>query len=199
MTDRLLAGGGVLLRRITAWWSADGVASAAGRIIGTLLAVAAGGGVLLAAPALWWPFAAGWLLACWYAKPSTACECGEDPVDWLPALHAHLAGLFGKHLDVLAPALGITVEDLTAWCKAEGIDIRKVRVGARVRRGLRAQDLPPLPNPSPAPSDAGVAPGQTGNGNSNALAWIIPDPDGNPNRFAVHHAQTTHERERIPS
>jgi hypothetical protein len=178
MTGRLLTGGGALLTRITTWWTADGIRSGIARIIGTLLAIAAGGGVLLAAPGLWWPLAAGWLIACWYAKPALA-ETAEqdDPGEFLRILHQLLADRKGAHLVEIAehftgdPAATGVVREL---CASAGIPIADgVRVGRKVSTGIRTRDLPPLPDHSPDGPVGVVAAGQDSNNNSNTVARVV--------------------------
>ncbi|WP_030267930.1 hypothetical protein [Streptomyces sp. NRRL B-24484] len=197
MAGRLLTGGGVLLRRVGAWWTADGVMSGAARVIGTLFAVLAGGGLLLGAPALWWPLALGWLIASWYAQPAPAPATEQaDPGEFLRILHQLLADRTGIHLAEVAEHLTGDPEQTAAvreLCTLAAVPInRGVRVKGRgVSTGIRAKDLPPLPTAAPDPAAGVVAAGQPSNSNSNAIAWIVQKPGGEPTEFAVEHARQT--------
>lgn len=198
MTGRLLTGGGALLTRITTWWTADGVRSGIARIIGTLLATATGTGVLLAAPGLWWPLAAGWLIASWYAKPAAAAEQAEqdDPGEFLRLLHQLLADRTGAHLAEVAehltgdPAATAIVREL---CEAADVPItRGVRVRGRgVSTGIRTQDLPPLPDPDPTAPVGVVAPGQSSNSNSNTVARVVRRTDDGQDSYGVEWDDAT--------
>jgi hypothetical protein len=172
--------------------------SGGARIIGTLLAAAAAGGLLLAAPALWWPLALGWLVACWYTTPPAAedGQPGTDPAEFLRLVHRLAEGRkAGVHLAEIAQALTgsptatATVREL---CETVGIPISPgVRVKGRgVSTGVKTVDLPPLPGPSPDGPVGVVVAGQSEQQQQqHALAWIIPDPSGDPHRYALKYPQ----------
>ncbi|MET9617540.1 hypothetical protein [Kitasatospora indigofera] len=202
MTGRLLAGGGVLLHRVTAWWGRDGVQSGIARVIGTILGVAFALGMLAAAPVLWWPLAAGWLVASWACTPAnltaTAAAVEEDHGAFLASLHLFIGAEKGVHLAQLAAGLlgeETATDRIREMCEAAGVPItRGVRVKDRgVSTGIRRDQLPPLPPRLLQSLTAGVAAGQheqqqqqhtSGEGSREGF-WIKDDP-GNPARAEIH-------------
>ncbi|MGW6915552.1 hypothetical protein ACWGB8_17295 [Kitasatospora sp. NPDC054939] len=203
MTGRLLAGGGVLLHRVTAWWARDGVKSGIARVIGTILGVAFAAGMLAAAPVLWWPLAAGWLITSWCTTPAAAeaPEAGpseEETTAFLATLHLIIGGEKGAHLAQLAAAIlgdETATDRIREMCTAAGVPInRGVRVRDRgVSTGVRRDDLPPLPPTALQPLLAGVAAGQSeqqqqqhASGEGPRKGFSIIDDPANPARSAVH-------------
>lgn len=195
MTGRLLAGGGVLLRRVTTWWAQDGVQSGIARVIGTLLSVLVGGGILLAAPVLWWPLALVWLIACWCVRPATdAAEDDDpeaDPEAFLAGLHTLIGDQKGLHLAQIAAGLlgdETATDRVRELCAAASVPInRGVRVKGRgVSTGVRRDALPPLPAPSPGAPVAVVAAGQDEQQQQQHGYVTLPDRNGNPQRHEIH-------------
>lgn len=190
--NRALTGGSVLLRKVTTWWAADGVKSGIARVIGTLLGLAFGGGVLLTSPALWWPLAAGWLIACWYAKPAAPAE--PDPINpsaFLAALHQLIGQEKGLHLAQIAANLLGDENDtarVRALCQAAGVPInRGVRIKDRgVSTGIRRDALPPLPTPSESGTVGVVAAGHDEQQQQQHGFVTLPDPGGNPRIHKIH-------------
>ncbi|MGW6913727.1 hypothetical protein ACWGB8_07895 [Kitasatospora sp. NPDC054939] len=203
MTGRALAGGGVLLHRVTDWWARDGIKSGIARIIGTVSGAAFAAGMLAAAPVLWWPLAAGWLIASWCATPPAAetaedGPAGKDATAFLAALHLTIGTEKGLHLAQLAAAIlgdETATDRIRALCKAAGVPVnRGVRVKDRgVSTGVRREDLPPLPPAALQPLLAGVAAGQTEQqqqqqsaGEGPREGYLIKDDPGDPARSDVH-------------
>lgn len=196
MTGRTVVGGGVLLRRLAAWWTAEGVKAAACRLLGTFAAAGFVIGLLLAAPVLWWPLAAGWLIASWCTSPAAAETDQEveetaeedeqtDPVAIPTAVDAHrltarlAAGGTSVLLTRLAAELAAQHPDWVPSTKA----VRDLLATAsiRVREGVRTPDgngpgvhhhdapptLPPPGEPLPAGVVGDVGAGRSANANAN--------------------------------
>ncbi|WP_405019571.1 hypothetical protein OHV05_24545 [Kitasatospora sp. NBC_00070] len=190
----------MLLHRVTAWWAADGVKSGIARIIGTLLAAAFGAGMLLAAPGLWWPLAAVWLIASWFATPAAVAEDEaeeeeNDPGAFLASLHHLIGDQKGVHLaQIAAELLGdeTATDRVREQCSAASVTIsRGVRVKGRgVSTGVRRDSLPPLPAISPTAPVAVVTAGQNEQQQQQHPGQegfvVLPDPDGNPHRHQIH-------------
>lgn len=189
MTGRALGGGGVLLRRLTAWWAADGVKAAAARLLGTLAAAGFAVGLLLAAPVLWWPLAGIWLIASWFATPADTAEEDDETeeddedagVEFLAELH-RLMPRPGDRLHVAQIAeqlFGSAAEAprVRELCAAAEVPIEPVRVKGRgSSTGVKRDRLPPVVGV--------VAAGHSDNNNTEGVPdspgregfYTLPDP-----------------------
>lgn len=188
----ILTGGGALLRRVTDWCTQDTTLIAAGRIIGTSCACLFGGSLLLASPSLWWPTAAGWLIACWYHRPTEQATTDDiDPDKFLVDLHLMIGDRKGMHVATIAEQYlndRAATKQIRALCNATGVKVSAgIRVDGAVSTGIKRADLPPLPQPLLAAAAAAVSAGQDSNNNSNNTptgqpreGYLIKDRPGSP-------------------